>query len=83
MAVHPEYPGLTAQVMVNGEPLPEYEDTDAIDDPKVVTRYIEAQAGTTFEIVQVFPDNFAGSDDVLTKYYIDGQNVRSPIDTSA
>ncbi|KAH4400484.1 hypothetical protein HBH92_232170 [Parastagonospora nodorum] len=82
MAVHPEYPGLTVQVVMNGEPLPEYEDEDATDDPKVVTKYIEAQAGTEFEIVQVFPDGFAGSDDVRTRCYIDNQEVHSPISTS-
>ncbi|KAH5159734.1 hypothetical protein HBH69_060220 [Parastagonospora nodorum] len=82
MAVHPEYPGLTVQVVVNGEPLPEYEDEDATDVPKVVTKYIEAQAGTEFEIVQVFPDGFAGSDDVRTRCYIDNQEVHSPISTS-
>jgi len=83
MAVHPEYPGLTVQVMVNSKPLPEYQDPNAIDDPKDVTRYIKAQAGTEFEIVQVFLDGFAGSDDIRTRCYIDGQMMRKPISTGA
>jgi hypothetical protein len=82
MAVHPEYPGLTVQILVNGEPLPEYEDEDATDNPKVVTKYIEAQAGTDFEIERVYPDGLSGSDDVRTRCYINDQEVRSFVNTS-
>ncbi|KAI7286123.1 hypothetical protein KC345_g1316 [Hortaea werneckii] len=50
MAVHPEVPGLTVSVDVDGQDLPEYEDEDAQDaQPEVVIKYVEAISGAEFK----------------------------------
>ncbi|KAF2127284.1 hypothetical protein P153DRAFT_358892 [Dothidotthia symphoricarpi CBS 119687] len=70
MAIHPVYPGLTVQVTVNDQPLPEYDDEDATTDPKVVTKYLEAQSGTEFAIKYTFAEPFPSSKDVGVFIYV-------------
>jgi hypothetical protein len=79
MAIHPDHPGLTVEVLVNGQPLPEYEDEDITDEPNVNTRYVEAQAGVEFEIAYTISKAFAGGDDFNARCYIDGQKVESRV----
>jgi hypothetical protein len=45
MAIHKDYTGMTAEVMVNDEALEEYTDFEAAGAPNEVTKYIEAQSG--------------------------------------
>jgi hypothetical protein len=77
MAIHPAHPGITVQIMVNGQPLPEFDDTEAVQEPSVMSKYIEAQAGSEFEITSTFTDPSPEKKDTNIKYYKDGVNVRS------
>jgi hypothetical protein len=75
MAIHPAHPGITVQIMVNGQPLPEFDDTEAVQEPSVMSKYIEAQAGSEFEITSTFTDPSPEKKDTNIKYYKEMVNV--------
>ena len=51
MSVLPAYPGLTVELMVNGQPLQEYDnDDEEAESPNTTAKYIEAQSGTQFSV---------------------------------
>jgi hypothetical protein len=53
MAILPSLPGLQVAIMVNGQPLQEYEDTDYDDDsqnPREIRKYIASVSGAEFSI---------------------------------
>lgn len=77
MAVHPDYPGLEVEVTVDGKPLEEYVSSDETDDPKTITRYIEAVSGTEFALKLAFGDKFPTKHDVGFEIEIVGNAVRS------
>ncbi|KAH7085198.1 hypothetical protein BKA63DRAFT_597881 [Paraphoma chrysanthemicola] len=77
MAVHPDYPDLEVNVTVNGKPLEEYVNSDETDDPKTITRYIEAVSGAEFALELAFRDKFPTKHDVGYEIEIDGNEVES------
>ena len=58
MAVHDDYPGLTVQVIVHGEPLEEYKHDDEEELPKTIIRYIESKPDAEFAIKTTFTPPF-------------------------
>ena len=79
MAIHPDYPDLTVQVIADGQPLREYDDEDADADPSVVTKYIEARTGSEFKITYDFAKSFPGKQDVRIRCKLDGSTVCKPL----
>ena len=54
MAVLDSVPGLEVQILVDDEPLDEFEDTDHPATPDTVTKYIAAETGKQFELRYAF-----------------------------
>jgi hypothetical protein len=87
MAVLPRLPGLTVDIVVNGAPQVEYEpsqDDVTNDDSYTTTRYIEAEAGSNFEVnFRVAPAFKSGFDfqkyDLCCEVWIDGLHSRSRV----
>lgn len=75
MAVHPDYPGLTVQVTINGQALLEHNGEDTSADPKVVTKYVEVYSGAEFAIEYAFTKPFPSDKDVATSVYVDGTKI--------
>ena len=77
MAVLPFCPGLTVEIFVNGEPLPEYDgisDTSAA--PNSITKYVEAKTDARFAHKFTFTDAFLfPSGDIRTSIYFDGDLI--------
>jgi hypothetical protein len=73
------HPRLTAQIVVDGQPLLEYDDEDAVQDPTVVTKYIEAQAGSEFQIHYSHGAIFPFDKDIRVRCYIDGAIVHGKV----
>jgi hypothetical protein len=68
-------PGVHIEILVNGQPLPEYDDIDAVPSaPNTVTKYIEAQSDTEFAIrLKVTEDFLYPAGDVCMEITIDGE----------
>lgn len=54
MAVHPDYPELEVEVVVNDEALLEYNGDEEEENPEV-TRYVEASSGASFAVRYTIP----------------------------
>jgi len=70
---------ITAEVLVDGQALQEYED-DGIENenPDLVVKYIEATSGANFHIRVSILDSFKiTSDAVSLEVYLDGNNVEN------
>jgi hypothetical protein len=78
MAIHTDYPGLKVEIVVNGQPLPEYDDETNTPDSNVVTKYVEAESGAEFSINYSFDKTFPTSHDVNVRCSLDGRQVRKP-----
>lgn len=80
MAILPLCPGLTVEVLVDGEPLSEYDDvSDTPALPGTVTKCVEAKWGVEFSIRLVFASPFSLDSDVGFDVYVDGQLVASRV----
>jgi hypothetical protein len=77
MAVLPAHPGLSVQVVVDDQPLPEYDDEDATQDDGSITKYIEACSGSEFKINLIYDKPFQKNKDLRVCCYIDGSLVSS------
>jgi hypothetical protein len=77
MAIHPDHPGLTIEVVVDEEPLPEYIDHETSSEGKELTRYIEARSGAEFQIWYRFTTLFPTKKDISFIVDIDGKVVDS------
>jgi hypothetical protein len=75
MAIHPDYPGLEVCIMVYGQPLPECEYEDEVDNA-TVTKYLEVRAGSEFAIGYKFLDPFPNTRDIHVTCMVDGLTVR-------
>jgi hypothetical protein len=75
MAIHQDHPGLTVEIMANGEPLQEYDDASEEKVPGEVTKYIEARSGVEFMIRYKFAAPFSDKKDVGCLAMVDGQCV--------
>ncbi|KAF2833848.1 hypothetical protein CC86DRAFT_400441 [Ophiobolus disseminans] len=70
--------------MVNGVPLLEHDnEDDAPENPKAITKYIEAQAGAKFSIRTSISNTFHVSQDLGSKTYMDGTMVYSSYESKA
>jgi hypothetical protein len=78
MAILPAHPGLTVQVVVDDQPLPEYDDDEASQDVGSVTKYIQACAGSESKIQYSFDKTFPRNKDVRISCSIDGSIARKP-----
>jgi hypothetical protein len=72
MAVLPTHPGLTVQVVVDGQPLLEHNDEDGPSELDTITKYVEAQPGSEFVIKYTFDKTFLTEKDVGIDAFIDG-----------
>lgn len=79
MAVHPEFPGLSAEVVVNGEPLKEYDDDDhsSAGNWNNIAKYVEVNNEALFGVRYTIPHGFSEEFGVKTNLTIDGKHVRS------
>ena len=60
MVIPPFCPGANVEIIVDGQPLPEYDDkSEAPSPPNTITKYIEAQTGALFAVRVRFTDDFA------------------------
>jgi hypothetical protein len=80
MAILGNLPGIQVTISVNGEDLHEYIDPDKKDEPRAVTKYIEAVTGAKFGFKITVPKGFEYLGDCLVMYYyIDGKFVSAII----
>jgi hypothetical protein len=75
MVISNDYPGLTAEVIVDGYPLQEY-DNDEDDKPSTITKYIEASSGKDFALRFRFSPPFSIQYGVEIGVSIDGERAR-------
>lgn len=78
MAVFPDYAGLAVEIVVNNQPLEEYnEEGDHEPKPKTITRYIEAREGEYFSVRYTIPSTL--SNGVEVEVEIDGEYMPSDV----
>ncbi|KAF1921828.1 hypothetical protein BDU57DRAFT_535431 [Ampelomyces quisqualis] len=78
MAVHPEHPGLSAELVVNGEALREYNDDEhtSKNDVIAIAKYVEVNEDAHFGIRYTIPQGFSNELGVHVNLKIDGNSVR-------
>jgi hypothetical protein len=78
MVVHPDHPGLSAEVVVDHQSLKEYDD-DADGDPryKAVTKYVQVDVDSKFAVRYTIPQGLSGGCGVQSRLKIDGKGVSS------
>jgi hypothetical protein len=79
MAVHADVPGLEVQIVVQDQPLREYQDRTAQVSAKTIERYVEAQSHAQFEIRYAFKTPFPADRPVSMIVTIDGKDVDEPL----
>ena len=85
MAIISEVEGLNVQVLVNGQPLVEYDDDEEVGDEnngiqKTTTKYIEAISDAEFTIRYTFDKTFVHKgNDIDVEVYMDGQYMEGHI----
>jgi hypothetical protein len=79
MAIHPDYPGLSAEVIVDGDPLTEYrcDDNDVEDQPNTFTQYVQVDSDVNFSVRYTIPQGLYGAYGVRSNIKIDGKSVSS------
>jgi hypothetical protein len=76
MAVLTSAPGLRVEIIVNDEPLTEYDNKDDESaDAKRVTKYVEARSGQQFAVEISFEKAFPATHDLRYKVWVDGTKV--------
>ncbi|KAL8930201.1 MAG: hypothetical protein Q9208_000818 [Pyrenodesmia sp. 3 TL-2023] len=73
---------LKAEIHVNGQPLPEYNNDDPEEDcgPQTVVRYVEAPTDAAFAIpVRISPDYQMTSEGIIFKFEADGKRLSKKI----
>lgn len=70
---------IEVHVTVDGEPIREYIDGDAASDSDVITRYVEAIAGSEFEIAYTISGSHPTGKDMRVRCRVDGTIVRKPV----
>ncbi|KAJ8109122.1 hypothetical protein OPT61_g7689 [Boeremia exigua] len=79
MAIHPDFSGLTAEIVVNGEALQEYAADDEEQDTKDVTNYVQASSGAYFAIRYVIPQALFTEHSMRALIKIDGVKTRGQV----
>jgi len=81
MAIIPDVPNVVVDIVVDGDPLPEYldEDDDEAVTPNSTTKYVECVSGSRFgmrtDFVGLERQHLSDGDAIETAYYVDGQRV--------
>jgi hypothetical protein len=78
MAIHSEYPGLKAEIVIAGEALEEYDD-DGEPQPKTTTKYIEARSGEHSGVRYTIPSSFFDNYGVKATIRIDGEDMHKSL----
>lgn len=79
MAVHPSYPRLCAEVVVDAQPLREF-DADDVNEgarSKVITKYVEAISDAYFGVRYTIPKDLSGACGVHSNLRLDGKSICS------
>jgi hypothetical protein len=79
MAVLAGVSGLEVEILVNGQPLQEYEDHSAEVPAHTTERYVEAQSDAHFEIHYTFKAPFPADRPISMIVTIDGHDVDEPL----
>lgn len=79
MAIHPKYPGLSAEVIVDGNPLTEYpcDDNEVEEQPNTFTQYVQVASDVNFSVRYTIPKGLYGAHGVRSNIKIDGKSVSS------
>jgi hypothetical protein len=79
MAIHPNFPGLSAEVVVDSNPLMEYRDEDnkAGEQSDAITKYVQVTSDTNFGVCYTIPKGLHGARGVRSNLKVDGKSVRS------
>lgn len=72
MAIHSDFPGVKAEIIVGGQALKEYEDPNDTSHANTVTKYIEAVSGAYF-YAQVYIDPDVLPKDISVRMALDGK----------
>ncbi|KAK5005815.1 hypothetical protein LTR60_006144 [Cryomyces antarcticus] len=84
MAILEDVPGIEVAITVNGNDLKEYEEDDIVNEPKTVTKYIEATSGVNFGIRYSVARRFPMKGDCITfSMYLDNEKCGSSVVTKA
>jgi hypothetical protein len=75
MAILEHCPGLKVQVIVDDQPLQEYQDDESPSDAKTVSKYVESTTGKNFAFKVTYQHPFPTKQDVEVKISIDGAVV--------
>lgn len=83
MAIHPEHPGLCAEVVVNDEALKEYDDEEANEDlrPESITTYVQVDSDAHFGVRYTIPIHLTGEYGVRSQLLVDGRRMRTYYNT--
>lgn len=80
MAILDSLPGVEITVVVDGEDLHEYQDTDMEDEENTVTKYVEAVTGANFAIKIMVPKKFGFEGTCLSFHVlVDGAEAEHPL----
>jgi len=77
MVIHPNFPGMQAEIVVNDEALTEYRDDEEPTQANTVARYVEAVSGAYFAFHYIVPLSCHPDYDIQARLIIDGEEVRS------
>lgn len=79
MTVHPEHAGLCAEVVLNDEPLKEYDDEEANEDrsSETITNYVQVDSAAHFGVRYTLPKGLTGEYGVRSQLLLDGKTVCS------
>jgi hypothetical protein len=76
MVIHPIHPKLGAEIVINSEPLKEYDDDGEVcEDTKVVTKYVQVEDDAQFGVRYTIPRGLTGVAGVRGAVKIDGKIV--------
>jgi hypothetical protein len=77
MAIHPEHPGLCAEVVINDEALKEYDDEEANEDrrPETITTYAQVDSEAQFGVRYTIPSDLTGEYGVRSRLLLDGKKM--------
>ncbi|CAK1363012.1 hypothetical protein CB0940_04852 [Cercospora beticola] len=83
MAINDAVPGVEIAITVDGKSLQEYTEAGFEEEPKTVTRYVEAKSNQNFAIsIKTTKGTHMKGDCLCFEVYVDGQRVIQPIVTS-
>lgn len=75
MAICDDHPGLRAEILVDGQPLQEYDDEEGA--PDTISKYVEATSGKEFAVRVIFCQPFTTQHGVQVRLSVDGASDRT------